>query len=406
MLAPSLWASQTVVSGTNYPNLFSPAGNVTVTPPAIPDGVDLVTVELGGSESGPLGTYWTAEANGGAVLGTNVLGALIGEVRLAETGAQVALTGSALQFNIDNNPNSILGALGTGLGVSLNWSATAKFNAPGHALTLSPNTTYLISFDVIGGSGLLNSALGITPTFTTELLDGANAPVGISGGGTLLNLVGLQLAPVTGAPAGTGRATAEFRTGASVSAAPASVRFKGSAVLPASLVGIGTQFANVSNLSVVVKDAYSVWVEDHGITNAADQLSDADPDHDGKPNLQEFALATDPNSGTQQDTYFTVGDPDGSGPETSSFIMTIPVRSGASFATDNGGLEATQDGAHYRVEGSYELANWTLAISEVTPNAAFTAGLAALPGGWTYRSFRVPGQTSSTPRAFFRVLVD
>ena len=398
--ASSLRASETVVDGSSYPGLFGPVDDVTVVAAAIPSGTPLA-VQLGGNASGALGTYWTAQATGGAVLGSN----LLGEIRLAETGAQVELTGSTLRFDLSSSPGAILSELGVGLGLSLTWNATATFNAENNELALAPDTVYRVSFDVDSGSGLLNSVLSISPSFGVELLDGASVPVGYVGGGTLANIIGLEQIEAIGAPEGTGRVTAQFRTGSSVSTAPARLRFTGSATLPASISDVGTNFATVSNLTVVEVDPYTVWVEENDVDESM-QDPNADPDSDGKPNSQEYALATDPNSGGHDDVDFRIGDPDGGGSQTSAFVMTIPVRAGAQFSTDGGDLVAAKDGANYRVEGSYELMTWNLAISEVTANQPFVSNLPALPVGWEYRSFRLPDQTPDTPRAFIRVKFD
>lgn len=388
----------TIPDPITYPGLFGPAGNLTVTPPAIPAAG---LYQLGGTASGDLGTYWNATATGGAVVGTNILT----ELRLAESGARVALTGSALEFSLSNNPASVLGALGTGLSVALSWSATATYDDPGDSLVLKPDTTYRIRFDVDAGSGLLSSTLAISPSFGVELLNGSGNPVGYSGGGTLANLVGLQLLTVVGAPAGTGTAVVDFRTGASVPAGSAGIRFTGSATLPASILGIGSKFATVSNLQVGEVDDYTLWLEENEVPENQTAAT-ADPDQDGRTNLEEFAVASDPLAGDGNNVTGSVGDADSAGPETSVFVMTLPVRDGAVFEADGNDLVATADGADYRVEGSFDLLDWNLAISEVTPNTAFANPLPELPDGWTYRSFRVPGQTSDSPRAFLRVVID
>jgi hypothetical protein len=398
--ASSLRASETVVDGSSYPNLFGPPDEVTVVPAAIPPGTP-VGVELGGTASDALGTYWTAQATGGAVLGSN----LLGEIRLAETGAQVELADSALRFDLSNSPGAILSELGVGVGLSLTWNATATFNASGNELVLTPDTVYRVSFDVDSGSGLLNSLLAISPAFGVELLDGAGVPAGYVGGGTLANIIGLDQVEVVGAPEGTGRVTAQFRTGSSVSPAPAGLRFTGSAVLPASLLDTGTNFATVSNLTVVEVDPYTVWVEENEVDESM-QDPNADPDSDGKPNSQEYALATDPNSGGHDDVDYGIGDPDAGGSQTSAFVMTIPVRTGAEFSSNDGDQMASKDGANYRVEGSYDLATWNLAVSEVTANEPFVSGLPQLPEGWEYRTFRLPEQTPDRPHAFLRVKFD
>ena len=97
---------------------------------------------------------------------------------------------------------------------------------------------------------------------------------------------------------------------------------------------------------------------------------------------------------------------DAGGSQTSAFVMTIPVRAGAQFSSDGGDLVASKDGANYRVEGSYDLMTWTLAISEVTANQPFVSNLPPLPIGWEYRSFRLPDQTPNKPEAFIRAKFD
>lgn len=396
--ASSLGA-EAIVDGSNYGDLFNPSGAaVTVVHPTAPEG-SVAQLLLSGAGSGPLGLHWDAEATGGLKLATNLI--LDDEIVLASTGAQVRLSGSALEFN--QVSTGVLSLLGTG--VTMNWSATATFDKSGAVVALSPNSVYDISFNVVDGTGLLNSALGITPSFGMQLLDGANNPVGSSTGGTLINVLGLDLLEVVGAPQGTGRATVRFRTGTTVGSGAAKVRFTGGAVLPLNLLGIGSNFATVSNLMVEQVDPYTVWVEDNEIPESM-QDPDADPDSDGKPNKQEYALSTDPNSGGHDDVDFAIGDPDGSGPETSAFVMTLPVRSGAQFSNQGGDQIASQDGANYRVEGSFNLADWSLAVSEVTQDDAFVADLPTLPVGWEYRSFRVPGQTPDSVRAFLRVKFD
>lgn len=250
VLIPGISGGQTLVDSTNYPGLFGGPDNVTVTAPSLPDGT-LLDVHLGGSASGALGNYWTAQAIGGAVYGSNLIDFPLPapELRIAETGAQVALDGTSLQFNISNSPASILGNLGVGVSLALNWSATLDFDEPGEELVLAPNTIYQVSFDVYGNNGLLESTLGLTPSFGLQLLDDGSA-VDAATGGTLVNIIGLELLGIVGSPPHSGRAVVQFETGNTVSGNAAALRFTGSALVPATALGIGTQFASVSKLSV------------------------------------------------------------------------------------------------------------------------------------------------------------
>src|SRR5689334_6990838 len=115
ILAGTLGASrgQTVVDSTTHTGLFSPSANVTVDP--IPDPEPLIGIILDPPPaSGPLGNYWNATASGGAAI--FALG-----IDAASTGAQVALSNNSLQFNVSNNPQSVLGLLGTGVSLGLQW---------------------------------------------------------------------------------------------------------------------------------------------------------------------------------------------------------------------------------------------------------------------------------------------
>ncbi len=239
---------QTLVDGSNYPGLFGPAGDVTVTPPPLAP-ITVLDVHLGGTASGPLGDYWMAQANGGAVLGSH-LGIL--ELRALETGAQVALNGNGgLEFNISNPAGGLLDELGVNLALNLSWSARAIFDAPGEELFLLPNSIYQVEFDVDGSNGLLKSTLGITPTFGIEMLDGAgNAIDSPAEDGSLVNIIGLELLGIIGSPPGSGRASVQFETGSSVPGGAAGLRFTGSALLPGTVLGLGTNFATISNISV------------------------------------------------------------------------------------------------------------------------------------------------------------
>lgn len=226
---------QSIVNDTSYPSLFGPSSSLTVNPP----NGGLLNIQVGGSASGPLGDYWTASATGGASV------SLLG-IGLTETGAQVALTGSSLEFNVSNS-GAVGNLLDAGLdGLSASWTATAHFDDAGNQLLLAPNTIYRVSFDVDGSNGLLNSTLGITPAFSVQLLDGGGNAVGSAGSGTLVNIVGLL---GTGVP--TGRATVDFVTSSSVNSLnAASLRFNGSALLNATALGLGTNFATVSNVDI------------------------------------------------------------------------------------------------------------------------------------------------------------
>src|SRR5690606_35148987 len=118
-----------VVDESTYPGLFGGASEVTV----VHDLSGLIVLDIGGSASGPLGSYWTASAEGGA--GVAALG-----IPAVSCGAQVSLTGNSLEFGLSSDPSSLTGLLGTTTGLALGWSATAKFDKEGSEMILQPNS--------------------------------------------------------------------------------------------------------------------------------------------------------------------------------------------------------------------------------------------------------------------------
>lgn len=229
-----------VGTGTTYPNVFTPSGSVTVDPP----NGGLLTISLGGS-AGPSDVgIWSLRATGGASLGVLGLGIL-------ETGAQTQVTGSELKFNMSNNQGSLLGALGIGTSITATWQADATFDKPGAVLQLKPSSTYNITFYVDGHNGLLQSGLGIVPTFSAEFLDGAGNPLFSTSSGTLINLLGLLGTGVT-----SGNITLSFRTPATLPAGSPTVRFKGGAILNTTVLGLGKTFATISGLAIAETDTH------------------------------------------------------------------------------------------------------------------------------------------------------
>ncbi len=227
--------AQTIIVGTGgeYESLFSNPGDVSVNPP---DG-GLLTLEFGGS-TGPTDVEdWTLSAQGGA--GVSVAG-----LGLLETGAQTALTGNSLQFNVTDNNDSLVGLLGINTTITTSWAATYTFDTPGSEVGLTANTLYQFSFDYDGQNGLLDNTLNLNPTLTFELLDGSGNPIDEALNGSLINLVGLL------GGTGSGTANFSFTTGDTVAAGPASIRFTGSADLNATALGLGTQFAEFSGMQM------------------------------------------------------------------------------------------------------------------------------------------------------------
>ncbi len=128
-----------------------------------------------------------------------------------------------------------------------------------------------------------------------------------------------------------------------------------------------------------------------------------DANGDGRLNFLDFALDGNPMSGARSakeiHAITNVGG-------TNYYTLTIPVRIGATFSATTGPSISTQvDGITYRIQGSYDLANWTTG-PDVVPLASPLTTTPPLSSGWEYKSFRLSTSTTAQPKAFIRAVVD
>ena len=219
--------------GSSYTNVFNPASTLTYDVP----GGGLLSITLSDGSISASSGLWDLTAQGGA--NATIL------FSLTESAAQTALSGSALEFNVSNDNNSLLGLLGVGTSIHYAWEAVAYFDTPGDILSYVPDTIYSVSFDVDGNNGLLSSVAGLTPSFTFELIDGFGNALTSDSSGTLINIAGLL---GTGVPSGT--LSLDYTLGGSVPSGTLGVRFRGDAVVGATALSLGTDFATISNLNI------------------------------------------------------------------------------------------------------------------------------------------------------------
>jgi hypothetical protein len=230
----ALPAQTTLVgSGSSYSDIFPSSSPVLYDVP----GGGLVSITLSNGSTTATRGLWDLTAQGGA--NATIL------FSLTESAAQTSLTGSALQFGISNDNNSLLGLLGVGTSIHYAWDAEAYFDTPGNILNYTPDTHYTVSFDVDGSNGLLSSVLGLTPSFTFELIDGLGNTLSSDSSGTLVNIAGLL---GTGVPTGT--VSLDYTLGGSAPTGPMGVRFHGDAVVGTTALSLGTNYATISNLDI------------------------------------------------------------------------------------------------------------------------------------------------------------
>lgn len=161
-----------------------------------------------------------------------------------------------------------------------------------------------------------------------------------------------------------------------------------------------THFSGTGRIQVgVAADPFNPWIDSFtSLTNPADKTKSADPDHDGRSNLMEFALDGDPTSSANDGKIRSAVGLD------NVLTITLPVRLGASFTAGGDLVSAPVDGVIYKIQGSTDLSDFvTTNVTEVIP--ALTSGMPNLTTGWEYRTFRLPGTTSSNPRGFLRAVI-
>jgi fibronectin-binding autotransporter adhesin len=155
-------------------------------------------------------------------------------------------------------------------------------------------------------------------------------------------------------------------------------------------------------LTVAAGSAYDDWASTNGLDGGNNGKLD-DPDHDGLENIVEFGIDGNPLGAGEGKIAALVSDVDpGAGVE-NAFVLTVPIRTGATFSGPGDLVSPAIDGIVYSIQGSTGLTDFTsIDVSEVAP--ALSGGLPAPSAGWTYRSFRLPGSPSAPhPKAFLRV---
>ncbi len=155
----------------------------------------------------------------------------------------------------------------------------------------------------------------------------------------------------------------------------------------------------------ITADPYAAWLAGFNTSGftSQDLTAAGDPDRDGQNNWVEFALDSNPTTGTASGkvrarTEAVAGE--------TAMLLTLPVLDGAIFS---GATSKTATVGHviYTIEGSNGLMLSDQVVTEVNP--ARSAGLPAPNTGWSYRSFRlaggIGGANSRGPTGFLRALI-
>lgn len=134
-----------------------------------------------------------------------------------------------------------------------------------------------------------------------------------------------------------------------------------------------------------------------------DALAGSDPDGDGIDNEGEFAFDGDPTSASNNGKVFLViADGDDSPDTDEELILTVAIRTGASFPPSGSPLTSnTIDGIVYNIEGSLDLSAFGTQVN-LEGAAVGTGSLPAPSAGWEYRSFSLEGSDGLSGKGFLR----
>ncbi|BCU78075.1 autotransporter-associated beta strand repeat-containing protein [Luteolibacter sp. LG18] len=281
---------------------------------------------------------------------------------------------------------SLLGPLVVGGTLAPGNAGIGTFTAAG--VTLSSTATLAIQ---------LNSGSSAIDTLVAGNLNLGGAALAVTDAGTTVLATGTKLlfAQYSGALTGTFSNVAD---GGTLVVGPNTFR-----------VNLHDTVAGQAAITLTVpatgfSPGYDSWATAMGL-DGTNNGPDQDPDGDGRSNLLEFALAANPLSpapdGSLANRVLEI-DP-GTGVER-VLTLTLPVRSGAGFSGPGDLVSGAVDRIIYTVQGSVDFTDFTsMNVTEVVP--AVTSGLPGLPGGWSYRTFRAPGNVATSSRAFLRVKV-
>lgn len=160
---------------------------------------------------------------------------------------------------------------------------------------------------------------------------------------------------------------------------------------PASLTGTG-------NLIVTsVPSPFESWINGYSGLTVSLKSPTADPDLDGRTNLEEFAFGGNPTSNADNG-FQRILTTDSNGDGHQDLSLTIELPAGAVFDSQAGSLPTTVQGITCRIQGTTNLSDFDSPVSEVTPHL----GTGTPHPGYSFRTFRLNASEALQNRGFIR----
>ena len=133
-----------------------------------------------------------------------------------------------------------------------------------------------------------------------------------------------------------------------------------------------------------VESPYQLWASERGLAGGINDGFDDDPDHDGRSNLEEFALDGNPLSGIDEGKQRVLIDE-----IDRAHYLTY------TFAMRN---DAKEHGLTYSLSASQDLVEFAQSGFELS--SATSEGLPTLNAGWSYRTFGLSNPIGGQPAGF------
>lgn len=335
-------------------------------------------------------TIFSGSATGGALK--------LGADNVLPTRAVLQLAGNGVQGRLDLNghdqtaaglTNSTGGSSPIGAGLITNTGTRPS------TLTLSPSATRTFIGTIQDGSQVIHlvKSGASTQVLTNTQAYGGNTTIN----GGILRFDQACLADPSSIVISTGGKLHLNFTGSdtvsslTLDGVPMPPGTYGSSTYPAWFQGTGS-------LNVLIGPTpFDSWIAGFPGLTETQRAPTADPDSDGRTNLEEFAFGGSPASRSDNGIrQVLTTDSDSNGKP--DLTLTLEIPTGAIFVPHGGSLTTSIRGITCRIQGTTDLTQFDSPVSEVTPHL----GTGTPHQGYSFRTFRLDASDALRDRGFIR----